>query len=386
MSQISRLRDSEITNGNLINADDIDAELNQLVAESNSQDGRLTGLETGNVTLTGTKSFSSPIKTDDLQELSPDAGVTVDTVKLKDGSIRLAQKPGFACSENGEIGYDSTAHVYRLLVNNTAKYLVHEGNPVLHKGGITGPAPLYSSGSVVLLKAGLSARDATNTTDITLIADINLSLDTAGLNGLDTGTKAASTWYYVYLVKRSVNGATGAIFSTANVAGSGSITLPTGYDLYRQLPLAVKTEASSNIMPFYISMGWPYRTTVRYRFVIEALNYPPRTNQPNVLDGGTATTYTDVSLASYVPPISTQAILRGGIYLISGTSNLGFIRKKGSTADEFVVSNLSGRTYTEYESAIVETSADQKIQYLMYGTGSSAMDLNVQGYIVTEVN
>jgi len=45
MSQISRLKDAEITNGNLINADDIDTELNQLVAESNSQDTRLGSLE-----------------------------------------------------------------------------------------------------------------------------------------------------------------------------------------------------------------------------------------------------------------------------------------------------------------------------------------------------
>jgi hypothetical protein len=385
MSQISRLRDAEISNGNLINADDIDAELNQLVAESNGQDTRLTNIETANLTISGTKSFSSVVKLDELQERSAEAGVTIESVKLKDGSLRLEQKPGFYCGNNGEIGYDSTEHVYRLQVNNASKYLIHEGNPVLYKGGITGPPPIYTSSSSLTLKAGLRARNSTNTTDIELASDITLSLDNSGLNGLDTSSKASSTWYYVYLVKRSVSGATGVVFSTANEAGGGSITLPTGYDLKRQLPLAVKTDASSNIMPFYITVGWPYRPMIKYRLTIQPINVTPAAGQPNVLDAGTATTYTDVLLANFVPPISTQAVLRGGIYQISAASKYGYIRKKGSTVDEFIIYNATGKTYAEYEAEIVETDANQIIQYRMTDT-TSGMDLNVQGYVVTELN
>lgn len=385
MSQISRLRDAEIANGNLINADDIDTELNQLVAESNGQDTRLTNLETANMTIAGSKSFSSVVKADDIQERSTEAGVSIENVKLKDGSIRLEQKPGFYPGNNGEIGYDSTDHVYRLQVNSTSKYLVHEGNPVLYKNGITGAPPSYTSASTLTLKTGLRARNSTNATDIELSSDITLSLDVSGLNGLDTGTKTASTWYFVYLVKRTVSGATGAVLSTANEAGGGSITLPAGYDLKRQLPLAIKTDASSNILPFFVSTGWPYRPMIKYRLTIQPLNVTPATGQPNVLDGGTATTYTDISLANYVPSISTQAVLRGGIYQISASGKYGYIRKKGSSIDEFIVTNLTGRTYTEYEAEIVETDVNQTIQYRMTDT-TSGMDLNVQGYIVTELN
>jgi hypothetical protein len=341
-------------------------------------------MESGNITLSGTKSFSGTVKADTLEERTPDAGVSIETVLLKDGSIRLAQVPGFVAGSNGEIGYDSTNHSYRLRVNGVSKYLIHEGNPVLYKHGITGPAPLYESSGAIRLKSGLRARNSTNQTDIELAADITLSLDSSGLNGLDTGTKAANTWYYVYLVKRNIDGTTGAVFSTVNEVSGGSITLPTGYDLKRQLPLAVRTDASSNIMPFYISTGWPYRPSIKYRVVILPVNQPPATGQPIVLDGGTASTYTDVSLANFVPPISTQALLRGGIYLISASGKFGYIRKKGSSIDEFVVQNLTGRTCTEYESEIVETDASQVIQYRMTDATSS-MDINVAGYIVTEV-
>lgn len=385
MSQISRLKDAEIANGNLINADDIDTELNQLVAESNSQDTRLSGLESGAMTIAGTKSFSSPVKADNIEERSVEAGVTIEAVTLKDGSIRLAQQAGFTGSTNGEIGYDSTSHVYRLRVNSVSKYMIHEGNPVLHKNGITGRVPLYESASAIKLKAGLSARDSTNGTDIELAADITLTLDTNGLNGLDTGSKSANTWYYVYLVKRVIDDTTGAVFSSVNEVGGGTITMPAGYNLKRQLPLAVRTDASSNILPFYISTGWPYRPSVKYRLTIMPLGQTPAAGQPNVLDGGTASSYTDVSLAGYVPPISTQAIMRGGIYQISNYSRFGYIRKKGSTVDEFMVHNPSGRTSTEYEAEIVETDTNQIIQYRM-SDSASGMDLNVAGYIVTEVN
>lgn len=384
MTQISRLKQAEIANGNLINADDLDSEFNQLVTESNSQDTRLTSLESGTMTLNGTKSFSGTVKVDTVEERTTDAGVNIEAVTLKDGSVRLAQTPGFLCASNGEIGYDSTSHVYRLRVNNASKYLLHEGNPVLYKNGITGAAPLYETSSAIKLKSGLRARNSTNQTDIELTADVTLILDSSGLNGLDTGTKASNSWYYVYLVKRSVDDTTGAVFSTTNEVNGGSITLPTGYDLKRQLPLAVRTDASGNIIPFYICMGWPYRPAIKYRVTILPLNQTPATGQPIVLDAGTASSYTDVSLASYVPPISTQAILRGGVYLISTSGKFGYIRKKGSSVDEFVVQNLSGRTFTEYESEIVETDPNQIIQYRMTDA-TTGMDINVSGYIVTEV-
>jgi microcystin-dependent protein len=58
MAQLSRLRDSEISNGNLINADDLDVEFNQLVGESNSQDNRITALESGTMSIGGVKTFT----------------------------------------------------------------------------------------------------------------------------------------------------------------------------------------------------------------------------------------------------------------------------------------------------------------------------------------
>jgi hypothetical protein len=61
MAQISRLKEAEISNGNIINADDLESEFDQLLGESNSQDNRITMLESGTYTFTGNKTFASPI-------------------------------------------------------------------------------------------------------------------------------------------------------------------------------------------------------------------------------------------------------------------------------------------------------------------------------------
>jgi hypothetical protein len=101
ITQIARLKDAEISNGNLINADDLDSEFNGLINESNAQDTRLTAIESGTLTIAGVKTFSSTPKMDAIAENSPGVGVTIDSVRLKDGMVKVAGTPAAA----GEIGF-----------------------------------------------------------------------------------------------------------------------------------------------------------------------------------------------------------------------------------------------------------------------------------------
>jgi hypothetical protein len=105
MTQISRLKDAEISNGNLINADDLDSEFNQLVSEHNANDTILTNATTGTFTFSGVKTFSSTPKMNAIDERTAGSGVTADGVRLKDGMVKVAGTP----TENGEIGYASNA-------------------------------------------------------------------------------------------------------------------------------------------------------------------------------------------------------------------------------------------------------------------------------------
>lgn len=103
MAQIARLKDAEISNGNIINADDLDAEFNQLVSESNGQDTRLTTIESGAFSKSGIMTFLATPKMDAISEVTAGVGVTIDSVVCKDGMVTVAGTP----TTNGQIGYAS---------------------------------------------------------------------------------------------------------------------------------------------------------------------------------------------------------------------------------------------------------------------------------------
>jgi hypothetical protein len=69
----------------------------------------------------------------------------------------------------------------------------------------------------------------------------------AGTNqgGLDTGSKANSTWYHCYAIKNLTSGVSDAIFSTNATTPS----LPAGYTKFKRVG-SVKTNASGNIFSF----------------------------------------------------------------------------------------------------------------------------------------
>src|SRR5262245_19274954 len=94
-----------------------------------------------------------------------------------------------------------------------------------------------------------SVRSDDNTEDMVLSA-ITKRLDAAwavGTNqgGLDTGSEASNTWYYLWIIKRTDTGVVDALFS----ASATSRTLPANYTKKRRIG-AVRNNASSNLLAF----------------------------------------------------------------------------------------------------------------------------------------
>lgn len=255
MTQISRLRGAEIANGNLINADDISAELDQLVSESNSQDSRLTDIESENVTLSGVKTFSASPKTNGIDERTADSGVTVDELLIKDGTVKLKSTADYTPTANGELGYDSTAHAYGVYVDGVAQTLYHTGNltvskPRGHLFGLTLSNNGSNPNNDLDIAVGV-ARTGDDTEDMTLSSVITKRLDagwTVGTNqgGLDTGSEANSTWYHVWLIKRTDTGVVDVLFSTS----ATSPTMPANYTVKRRIG-SIYNGSDGNIKAFF---------------------------------------------------------------------------------------------------------------------------------------
>lgn len=123
----------------------------------------------------------------------------------------------------------------------------------LRRGDISGLI-LSNNGTDALNDIDISAgqaADSTNAVTMDLTSGITKRLDASwavGTNqgGLDTGAEAISTWYHVWLIRRSDTGVVDALFSTS----ASSPTMPTNYDQKRLIG-SVYNDASSNITAFH---------------------------------------------------------------------------------------------------------------------------------------
>ena len=141
--------------------------------------------------------------------------------------------------------------------------------------------------SVIDIATG-SILDSTGVYQLSVDSVLSPSTASSGLNGLDTGTVAASKVYAVYVVADPVTQqATGAIYS---LSLTGPL-MPFGYSAYALIGFVV-TDASANILVG----SWTAGNNSRRSFFFDA---PIAT----AVTAGNATTYTAVSLAAFVPAL-----------------------------------------------------------------------------------
>ena len=345
-AQVLRQHQATITNGGVINATDLSDEYDSLVNESNNQDVRLNTLETLNK---GSRS-SDPAG---LQQGNFWYNTTLGNFR---GRYASSTKT-FATSDD-----ITSVQADNLATFNTLK--------LLYPNFVSGKPPEYTSANVLTLRAGLRAVDDTSSNVIILPSDLTVSLATSGVNGLDTGTEAASTWYYVWLIRKTTDGTVAALLSTSRTAP----TLPTGYDQKTRLKIAVRNDASSNILPFLISSGWPAAPEIIYT------SHDYAATPYRVLTNGTSTTFAAISLASVIPPISrlAQMTITGVTFSPGGA----YIRPTGSGLTNGRIVSFRGNSsvMTEHASDI-PTDSNQSIDYKVADYG---LNIDIYGFIITD--
>ena len=89
-------------------------------------------------------------------------------------------------------------------------------------------------------------KDLTNTRPIILSAGTTIDITLSGAGGLDTGTVANDTWYYIWAIYSTSTGMADAMFS----ASATSPTMPSGYDYKRRVRGAVLTDGTADIITF----------------------------------------------------------------------------------------------------------------------------------------
>lgn len=186
--------------------------------------------------------------------IDPDGSETIDgaaTLFLKDGQVAYIINSGtaFFATITNRFAQAAKGQLYGLTLSNNVSDATND----------------------IDIAAGEAASDGTTAYLMALAASLTKRLDAAwavGTNqgGLDTGSKASSTTYFVWLIQRSDTGVVDALFSTS----STSPTMPTNYDRKRLIGV-VMTDGSSAIRPFTMNPGDDYTWTTPVADVVNFL-------------------------------------------------------------------------------------------------------------------
>lgn len=218
--------------------------------------------------------------------------------------------------------------------------------------------------AVVAIASG-AARDSTNVVDIEVSSALAVSNIVSGVNGLDTGSVAASTMYAVYVIGDSTrhNDAAGLLSLSFS-----DPTLPSGYDVFRRVG-AVLTDGSSDNLEFH-QYGEGKERMCYYDVAISELS------------NGQSATYAAVDLATSVPPVRCEVLLLVDYTPNSATNKAHFL-PFSSSATNGVVQFGYGVAAAQRGMLQAPSSLDSAVPKIKYklDNSSDSLDLSVSGYI-----
>lgn len=233
------------------------------------------------------------------------------------------------------------------------------------------------AGNTTLTIQSGQVRDSTNTIDMFLgfypddsaSTPVATTLNAAvnGVNGLDTGTFAATKLYHVFVIADATNNlVTGTLLSLSATAP----TLPFGYSNFRK----IGSWAVDGSTHFYIAyqVGASGGRAMTYDAPV------------SVLSGGAATSLTAVSLANVVPAVNNTPIRLNAAYTPNTAGNTAVLAPGASTSTTNVV--LSGvvaakaQDFGPFEMLSQLITGVPNVLYQV-ANGSDALSLSVQGYV-----
>ena len=249
------------------------------------------------------------------------------------------------------------------------------GGAAAPRGYASGMRLSFTSVSIVAIgTAGVTSvvRDSTDGVDISFAGTLTAVITTPGAGGLRSAeAESANTWYAVFVI----DGPTVSPAGFLSVLTSPS--LPTGYTVFRRIGW-VRNDGSSNFRRFNQRGAGNDR---RYGYdVTEATT--------QVLTGGTATSWTGVSMTSFIPTTSQLAILQASVEQSSSTTGELRLRRTGDTVAEASAlikagdsaDDFSGGADAHFPNIEMETDGAQSIDYAVSNTSSDA-DIFVRGFV-----
>jgi len=250
--------------------------------------------------------------------------------------------------------------------------------PFLYKTGLIISNDATTPNTVLDIAQG-QCRDSNDIMDITLgannpnlegntvAAPLKLNAAVNGVNGLDTGSLAASTMYAVYMIADSRYYK--PVASILTLASNTAPLVPFGYDSYRLIGYW-PTDSSSHFL-----LGYVTGTANSLSFFYDA---PQASN----VTAGASTSYAAASLANIVPAVNNLSVLIQSVYTPHAAADTLKMQPGNGTCDMVTIEAPSTNVlYTD--SALVSqlVTGVPTINYkVSSGTSPAAVAINVRGY------
>ena len=169
--------------------------------------------------------------------------------------------------------------------------------------------------TTTLTVASGAVRDSLNMLDINVASTLTLNSALSGLGGLDTGTVANTTVYFVFIVADTQGfNAPALLMSTSSTAP----VMPYGYSALRRIG-RVRTDGSAHFLKFYAE-GTGLQRFIQFDTPL------------SILSGGSSTTFAAVDTLLGVANSSTVPVYLDVTYTPNTAASVASIRPTGSSA------------------------------------------------------
>lgn len=207
----------------------------------------------------------------------------------------------------------------------------------------------WGSNSTLTVASG-QARDSSNVFDITLASGVTINAAVVGANGIDTGSLAASSTYYVHLIyDNTLVKPVAALLSLSSTAP----TLPAGYGFFRVIGIWL-TDGSSHLIKGYQAGNG----NVRQHYYDANIS---------VVSAGTATSLTAVDLSAAVPALDNTPVYIQADYTPATAGDSVSFATSGSSAT--ILPHITGSVAAKANTGQLKilsklASSLPKIQYI----------------------
>lgn len=216
----------------------------------------------------------------------------------------------------------------------------------------TAATATYTADEIIL-------KNSSGSTYVAKSVSFTVDITASGVNGLDTGSEASNTWYYVHAVYNGTS--TNGLISASATAP----TLPSGYT-YSALMGVIRNDGSGDFFPFL----------QKDRKI---------STQPNSVFASVAgvSSFTSVSVSSQVPPIAKSCDGWFGHASINITSGVRVASDANGLGAQALAAQSSGIVYDGY--AIRMTFIDlkcpsQTIYWASVNVGTATHAMAIVGY------